>query len=88
MALANFNNVNGLREVGNNNWMLNSDAGAQLNGVAGTQGLGNLHSGVLESSNVNLSGEFVDMISAQRDFQSNAKVIKTAKVLDETLINT
>lgn len=87
IALAKFSNINGLKEVGNNNWTAGADAGSRISGAPGTQGLGAVNSGVLEGSNVNLSGEFVDMISAQRDFQSNAKVIKAAKTLDQTLID-
>lgn len=87
VALTKFSNLNGLKEVGNNNWVSTTEAGKRITGTPGSQGLGELNSGVLEGSNVNLSAEFVDMISAQRDFQSNAKVIKTAKAVDQTLID-
>lgn len=87
IALTHFSNQNNLKEVGGNAWVAESGVGRVTTGVPGSQGLGKLSSGVLERSNVNLSAEFVDMISAQRDFQSNAKVIKTSKTLDETLID-
>ena len=87
VALAKFANNNGLQEIGNNNWIVTTDAGAVTTGVASKQGLGDINSGSLEGSNVNLSDQLVEMISAQRDFQSNAQVIKTGKTLDQAILN-
>jgi flagellar hook protein FlgE len=58
-----------------------------VQGTAGSAGFGNLQSGALESSNVDLTTELVNMITAQRAFDSNAQVITTANQLSQTVIN-
>lgn len=80
--------VNGeLKNAGNNNWTAGSGVGQITTGISGSSGLGSISSGRLEGSNVDLSEQVVDMISAQRDFQSDAQVLKTGKLLDQTVLN-
>lgn len=87
VAIAKFANNNGLQKVGSSNWVSTGDAGMITIGSSGKQGLGDIVSGSLEGSNVNLSSELVQMISAQRDYQSNAQVIKAGKALDQVILN-
>ncbi len=90
ILLQNFNTPQALQKVGNNLYSGLVQAGplggAGAAGAAapGTQGLGSINSGVLESSNVDLPSEFVNMITAQRGFQANARVITTSdEILQE-----
>lgn len=87
IALANFANPEGLKSEGNNVWTATSSSGQALVGLAGTGNLGTLTSGALESSNVDLSKELVNMIVAQRNYQSNAQTIKTQDQILNTLVN-
>jgi flagellar hook protein FlgE len=56
-------------------------------GAAGTSGLGNIQSGALESSNVDLSGEMANLITAQRAFEANSKIITTSNEVLQTVVN-
>jgi flagellar hook protein FlgE len=87
VAMANFSNLNGLVQLGDTTWSESFDSGAALVGTAGTGTLGLIQSGALEGSNVDLTEQLVNMITAQRNFQSNAKVIETADALTQTVIN-
>lgn len=87
IALANFANPEGLKSEGNNVWSATNTSGQALVGLAGTGNLGTLTAGALESSNVDLSKELVNMIVAQRNYQSNAQTIKTQDQLLNTLVN-
>ncbi|MDW8846670.1 flagellar hook protein FlgE [Erwinia sp. MMLR14_017] len=87
IALANFANPEGLKSEGNNVWSATSSSGQALVGLAGTGNLGTLTAGALESSNVDLSKELVNMIVAQRNYQSNAQTIKTQDQILNTLVN-
>jgi flagellar hook protein FlgE len=58
-----------------------------VQGTAGSAGFGSIQSGALESSNVDLTRELVNMITAQRAFQANAQSITTANQLSQTVIN-
>ncbi|MEY8710137.1 flagellar hook protein FlgE [Mangrovibacter phragmitis] len=87
IALANFANPEGLQSEGDNLWSATSSSGAALLGIAGTGTFGTLTSGALESSNVDLSKELVNMIVAQRNYQSNAQTIKTQDQILNTLVN-
>jgi flagellar hook protein FlgE len=75
--LANFNNPWGLSREGGNLFAETLDSGDELINLPGTSGLGKISPNSLEQSNVDLAGEFVKMIIAQRGFQANAKVITT-----------
>ncbi|MTD25397.1 flagellar hook protein FlgE [Erwinia sorbitola] len=87
IVLANFANPEGLKSEGDNVWSATASSGQALTGVAGTGNLGTLTAGALESSNVDLSKELVNMIVAQRNYQSNAQTIKTQDQILNTLVN-
>lgn len=87
VALARFENPNGLQPVGDTNWVATFESGAANPGVAGRGAFGQIQSGSLEASNVDLSTQLVNMIIAQRDFQANAKMISTADAMTQTIIN-
>lgn len=87
IVLANFANPEGLQSEGDNVWSSTSASGQALVGLAGTGNLGTLTAGALESSNVDLSKELVNMIVAQRNYQSNAQTIKTQDQILNTLVN-
>lgn len=87
VALANFANAQGLQPVGDTMWVESFDSGAALVGSPGSATLGLLQSGALESSNVDISKQLVNMIIAQRDFQANAKMISTQDQITQTIIN-
>ena len=87
IVLANFANPEGLKSEGDNVWSASASSGQALTGIAGTGNLGTLTAGALESSNVDLSKELVNMIVAQRNYQSNAQTIKTQDQILNTLVN-
>jgi flagellar hook protein FlgE len=87
LALANFPDPQGLKQLGNTNWAETFSSGTHISGTAGSAGFGAIQSGALESSNVDLTTELVTMITAQRAFQANAQVITTANQLSQTVIN-
>lgn len=86
VALASFTNPQGLQQLGNATWVPTFDSGAALPGTAGSTNLGTLQSGALESSNVDLTSQLVDMMSAQRNYQANAQVISTEDQLLQTVL--
>ena len=87
VALANFANSQGLRQLGDTTWAESFDSGAALVGQPATASLGLIQSGALEGSNVDLTEQLVNMITAQRNFQANAQVISTADTVTQTIIN-
>lgn len=87
IALSNFSNTQGLRQLGNTNWAESFASGAALTGAPGSSDLGLVQSGALEDSNVDITAELVHMITAQRSFQANAQVISTADDITQTIIN-
>ncbi len=87
IAIATFNNSQGLRQLGDTSWAETFDSGAPLIGAPGTGAAGLIESGALEGSNVDLTAELVNMITAQRNFQANAQVITTADTVTQTIIN-
>ena len=87
LAMADFANSQGLRQLGDTNWAETFASGAALVGAPGTSSLGLIQSGALEESNVDLTAELVNMIVAQRNFQANAEVISTADAVTQTIIN-
>ena len=70
-----------------NAWALSYSSGAPVRGVPGDGNMGVLQSGALEESNVDLTGELVNMITAQRVYQANAQTIKTQDQVLQTLVN-
>lgn len=87
IALANFVNPEGLSPKGDNVWVATMASGDPMLGIAGTGTLGKLKSDAVESSNVDMSKELVNMIVAQRNYQSNAQTIKTQDSILNTLVN-
>lgn len=87
VALANFNNPQAMVPLGNNAWSESVGSGQPTIGAPGTGALGALQSSAVESSNVDLTAELVNMITAQRVFQANAQTIKTADSLLQTVVN-
>jgi len=87
LAMANFPNPQGLKQLGDTNWSETFTSGTVVSGAAASAGFGSIQSGALESSNVDLTTQLVNMITAQRAFQANAQVITTANQLSQTVIN-
>ena len=87
VALANFNNQQGLRAIGDTNWAETNDSGPVLVGEASTSSFGSISSGALEDSNVELTEELVSLILAQRNFQANSQTLETLDELREAIIN-
>lgn len=87
MVLANFTNPQGLQPVSNNDWIETSASGGPLVGTPGSSSLGVLQSSATENSNVDLTSELVNMITAQRNYQANAQSIKTQDQNMQTLMS-
>lgn len=87
LVLVNFNNLNGLQSLGNNQWAETMDSGTPLPGAPGSGNLGLVQSGAVEESNIDMSKELVHMITAQRSYQANAQTIKTQDQILQTLVN-
>lgn len=87
VALTTFVSAPGLRQVGSSNWEATGLSGSPQFGVPGTGPFGNLLSGALERSNVDIAEELVSLITAQRYFQANAKAIDTATQISQAVIN-
>ena len=87
IVLATFTNVNGLKPLGNNRWDESSASGIPVVGEPGTGELGAVQSAAVEQSNVDLTAELVNMITAQRMYQANAQTIKTQDSILQTLVN-
>lgn len=84
---ANFRNPQGLQPLGGNAWGATYASGDPVRGTPGDGNLGVLQAGALEESNVDLTGELVSMITAQRVYQANAQTIKTQDQVMQTLVN-
>jgi flagellar hook protein FlgE len=87
IVLANFANPNGLSPLGNNAWAETNQSGVPLIGAPTTGSLGILQSSAVENSNVDMTAELVNMITAQRVYQANAQTIKTQDSVLQTLVN-
>lgn len=87
VVLSNFPNPQGLRQLGDTNWGESFASGQAIRGEAGSASFGLLQAGALEASNVDLTKELVNMITAQRNFQANAQMISTADSVMQTIIN-
>jgi len=87
VVLANFVNPQGLVPLGNNVWIESGASGQPTIGSPGAGVLGSLKAGAVENSNVDLTAELVNMISAQRVYQANAQTIKTHDQLMQTIVN-
>jgi flagellar hook protein FlgE len=87
LQLTKFANPAGLERNAGNRWVGSPNAGPPQSGAPGTDGLGLTNTGVLEMSNVDLAGAFTQMITAQRGFQANSRVISTSDEMLQELTN-
>ncbi|PSJ39657.1 flagellar hook protein FlgE [Allosphingosinicella deserti] len=87
LAVANFSNPTGLKQRGDARWSITGDSGDAQVGVPGEDGFGRIQSGALERANVDITEELVSLISAQRNFQANAKAIETANAMTSAIMN-
>jgi flagellar hook-basal body protein len=83
--LAKFNNSQGLRQLGDAKYLDTALSGKSISNRAGYGGLGLLQTGAIEQSNVDVTAELVDLIEAQRNFQSNSKAIETIDKMVKTM---
>ncbi|MBT3067551.1 flagellar hook protein FlgE [Rhodoferax sp. U11-2br] len=87
IALTDFRNTQGLQPLGNNAWAATYSSGDPVQGAPGAGRFGGLRAGALEESNVDLTSELVNMMTAQRTYQANAQTIKTQDQIMSTLVN-
>ncbi|HDR9057808.1 flagellar hook protein FlgE [Burkholderia vietnamiensis] len=87
IAIANFNNPNGLINLGGNQYAETAASGVPQISAPGSTNHGTLQGSALENSNVDLTSQLVNLITAQRNYQANAQTIKTQQTVDQTLIN-
>jgi flagellar hook-basal body protein len=87
ILLVNFSNPTGLRQVGDSSFLTSAASGNPILGTAGSAGFGTIRAGATERSNVDLTAELVDLITAQRNFQANAKAIETSTTMTQAIIN-
>ncbi len=87
VALAIFSNPNGMQQMGETSWAETFSSGAPRLGQGGSSNFGLLQAGALEASNVDLTEQLVEMITAQRNFQANAQMISTSDQITQTIIN-
>ncbi len=87
VALADFNNTQGLQAIGDTSWVETNNSGVAVVGAPASGSLGSIASGALEDSNVELSEQLVQLIIAQRNFQANSRTITTADEITQTIIN-
>lgn len=87
IAMATFANPQGLQQLGNTGWGETFSSGPVIRGAANTSNFGLVQSGALEGSNVDITAQLVNMITAQRSFQANAQAITTFDQITQTIIN-
>jgi flagellar hook protein FlgE len=87
LAVASFRNPQGLQSVGGNAWKETQAVGSKVMDVPGTGNLGDIVAGAVEESNVDLTAELVNLITAQRTYQANAQSIKTQDQVTQTFLN-
>lgn len=87
VIMSDFANPNGLQNVGGNQWVETAESGVPMTSTPGSSGLGAVQSARVEESNVDLTSELVNMITAQRVYQANAQTIKTQDQILQTLVN-
>ncbi|CAB5619179.1 flagellar hook protein FlgE [Pseudomonas putida] len=86
VAIANFANLQGLTPIGGTSWQESYASGVPVIGAPDTGTLGQISGGALEDSNVDLTGELVNLIKAQSNYQANAKTISTESTIMQTII--
>ncbi|MFH1218115.1 MAG: flagellar hook-basal body complex protein [Pseudomonadota bacterium] len=87
VALANFASLEGLFKRGGNIFTETTESGAPVTGTPGTNGLGTIAPNALEQSNVDIGTEFVNLITVQRGFQANTKIVTTTDEMISDVIN-
>jgi len=87
LTLATFSNSAGLERTGGNRWVASANSGQKTVNTPGTGGAGITTAGAVEMSNVDLAQTFTNMITAQRGFQANSRVISTADEMLQDLVN-
>jgi flagellar hook-basal body protein len=87
IVLANFSSPTGLRQVGDASYLASSTSGMAKIGEGGSAGFGTIRAGATERANVDLTKELVDLITAQRNFQANAKAIETSSTMTQAIVN-
>ncbi len=87
VVMANFSNPAGLRQLGDAHWAVTGNSGEPIIGEASSDGFGTIQAGSLERANVDITEELVALISAQRNFQANAKAIETANTMTDAIVN-
>jgi len=87
LVLANFPNTDGLSKAGSSLYEASTSSGVPLVNTPGVGGAGTISSGMLEESNVDLAGQFVQMIISQQAYQANSKVISTTDDMLTALMN-
>jgi flagellar hook protein FlgE len=87
ILLANFSSPVGLRQIGDSSFLTSAASGKPILGTPGSAGFGTLRAGATERANVDLTQELVDLITAQRNFQANAKAIETSSTMTSAIIN-
>jgi flagellar hook-basal body protein len=87
ILLTNFSSPSGLRQIGDSSFLASAASGNPILGTAGSAGFGTLRAGATERANVDLTQELVDLITAQRNFQANAKAIETSSTMTSAIIN-
>ncbi|PIW60949.1 flagellar hook protein FlgE [Shewanella sp. CG12_big_fil_rev_8_21_14_0_65_47_15] len=86
VALVRFANEQGLTQVGNTSWKASLESGPALAGEANSGTFGSISSSALEQSNIDLTTELVDLISAQRNFQANSRTLEVNNTLQQTVL--
>ncbi|AFL72467.1 flagellar hook protein FlgE [Thiocystis violascens] len=87
VALADFDNPQGLQQIGDTSWAETTDSGGPVIFSPGTGSLGNIQGGALETANVDLATELVNLITAQRNYQANSQTISAANQITQTILN-
>ncbi|MFM8691064.1 MAG: flagellar hook-basal body complex protein, partial [Limnohabitans sp.] len=87
IVLANFSSPTGLRQIGDASYLASATSGNAKIGEAGSAGFGSIRAGATERANVDLTQELVDLITAQRNFQANAKSIETSSTMTQAIVN-
>jgi flagellar hook protein FlgE len=87
IIIANFTNNSGLKQIGNSTFSATAASGAAELGEAAEDGYGSILSGSLEKSNVDITEELVNLITAQRNYQAAAKAMETTTSMTQTIIN-
>ncbi|QKR98967.1 flagellar hook protein FlgE [Sphingomonas sp. CL5.1] len=87
VAIINFANPAGLRQIGSSYWQATGLSGDAVAGSASQNGLGSLMTGTIERSNVDITEELVNLIAAQRNFQANSKALDTDNQISQTILN-